>query len=154
MIPLLLRDAAALCARARDCGEVGRATTGDRIMKLSRAAGVLAASSLLWLALPAWGVSCKTQAAMTDAERLPIVEASRQIGQEVQGGRSSDLQAATVPEVAAHFDAIANAASALTPLLKGATITVNAVYRLDAGDAKAGEDQIQFFCDSTDNVTH
>ena len=123
-------------------------------MKFSAAAGVLAASSMLWLALPAWAASCKTQAAMTDAERMPVVEAARQIGQDVESGRTAELQAATVPEVAAHFDAIANAASALTPLLTGATITVDAVYRLDAGDAKAGEDQIQFFCDSADNATH
>jgi hypothetical protein len=123
-------------------------------MKFSAAAGVLAVSSMLGLVVPAWGVSCKTQAAMTDAERGPIVEAARQIGQDVQAGRTADLQAATIPEVAAHFDAIANAASALTPLVKSATITVDAVYRLDAGDAKAGEDQIQFFCDSTDNATH
>jgi hypothetical protein len=123
-------------------------------MKFSAAAGVFAASSMLWLAVPAWAASCKTQAAMTDAERMPIVEAARQIGQDVQSGRTAELQTATVPEVAAHFDAIANAASALTPLLTGATITVDAVYRLDAGDAKAGEDQIQFFCDSADNATH
>lgn len=123
-------------------------------MKFSVAAGVLAASSMLWLALPVWGVSCKTQAAMTDAERMPIVEAARQVAQEVQSDRSADLRTATVPEVAAHFDAIANSAAALAPLLGGATITVNALYRLDAEDAKAGEEQIQFFCDSADNATH
>src|ERR1700730_13768981 len=100
----------AFCTRARGCGEVGRATTGDWIMKFSAAAGVLAASSMLWLALPAWAASCKTQAAMTDAERMPVVEAARQIGQDVESGRTAELQAATVPEVAAHFDAIANAA--------------------------------------------
>lgn len=123
-------------------------------MNLPRAARLLAASSLLSLALPALGVSCETQAAMTDAERTALVQAAQQIGREVQGGQTAELKAATVPEVAAHFDAIANAATALSPLITGATLTVDAVYRLDAGDAHPGDEQTQFFCDSADNVTH
>jgi hypothetical protein len=123
-------------------------------MNLRRAACILAASSFFGLALPAFAVSCKTQAAMTDADRTAIVAAARQIGLQVQAGRTADLRSGTVPEVAAHFDAIANAAGALAPMMAGATITVDAVYQLDAGDAKAGEEQIQFFCDSADNATH
>ncbi len=123
-------------------------------MIVPRATRVLAATSLLSLALPALGVSCKTQAAMNEAERSAIVQAAQQIGRDVQSGRTADLRAATVPDVAAHFDAIANASSALTPLMTGATLTVDAVYRLDAGDAKPGDEQTQFFCDSPDNITH
>lgn len=91
---------------------------------------------------------------MTEGERTPIVQAARQIALDVQNGRIDDLKAATVPAVAANFNSIAQAATALTPLLSGATITVDAVYRLDASDAKAGDEQQQFFCDASDNSSH
>ena len=115
----------------------------------------LAGSTLpLMLAVPAFGVSCKTQGAMTEAERAPIVQSARQIALDVQSGRTADLKTATVPEVAAKFDSIAQATTALTPLISGATITVNAVYRLDASDAKPSDEQEQFFCDAADNSSH
>jgi hypothetical protein len=107
---------------------------------------------LLTLTLPAFGVSCKTQGTMTEAERTPIVQAARQIALDVQGGRTADLKAATVPEVAANFNSIAQASAALAPLISGATITVDAVYRLDASDAKPGDEQEQFFCDAGENA--
>jgi hypothetical protein len=111
-------------------------------------------SVLLALALPAMGVSCKTQGAMTEAERASIVQAARQIAVDVQGGRSADLKAVTVPEVAANFTSIEQSAAALAPLIAGATVTVDAVYGLDASDAKPGDEQQQFFCDAGDNSSH
>jgi hypothetical protein len=123
-------------------------------MNLSSSARVLGASCLIALALPAFGVSCKTQGAMTEAERAPIVQAARQIALDVQAGRTADLKAATVPAVAANFNSIAQSSAALTPLITGATITVDAVYKLDASDAKPGEEQQQFFCDAGDNSSH
>jgi hypothetical protein len=111
-------------------------------------------SVLLALALPAMGVSCKTQGAMTEAERTALVQAARQIAVDVQGGRSADLKAATVPEVAANFTSIEQSAAALAPLITGATITVDAIYGLDASDAKPGDEQQQFFCDAGDNSSH
>lgn len=115
---------------------------------------VAAPTLSLAIAMPAFGVSCKTQAALTEAERGPIVQAARQIALDVQGGRTADLKAATVPEVAAKFDGIAQSATALAPLISGATITVNAVYRLDASDARPTDEQEQFFCDAADNSSH
>jgi hypothetical protein len=56
--------------------------------------------------------------------------------------------------VATSFNSIAQSAAALAPLMTGATITVDAVYKLDASDAKPGDDQEQFFCDSADNSSH
>jgi hypothetical protein len=123
-------------------------------MNLSSSARVLGASCLIALTLPAFGVSCKTQGAMTEAERAPIVQAARQIAVDVQGGRTADLKAATVPAIAASFNSIAQSSAALTPLITGATITVDAVYKLDASDAKPGDDQEQFFCDAGDNSSH
>jgi hypothetical protein len=91
---------------------------------------------------------------MTEAERAPIVQAARQIALDVQSGRTADLRAATVAQVAANFNSIAQASTALTPLMTGATITVDAVYKLDASDAKPGDEQEQFFCDAGDNSSH
>src|SRR6185437_15817949 len=128
---------------------------GDSAMNFSRSARVPGVTCLLLaFALPALGVSCKTQAAMTEAERAPIVEAARQIALDVQGGRSADLKAATVPEVAASFNSIAQSAAALSPLISGATVTVDAIYKLDASDAKPGDDQEQFFCGAADSSSH
>jgi hypothetical protein len=115
---------------------------------------VLAASCLLTLSASGFAVSCKTQAALSDAERSAIVEAARRIAGDVQSGRSDDLKSATIPAVAANFSAIQQSAAALTPLMGGATLTVDAIYRLDAADAKPGEDQTQFFCDAADNSSH
>ena len=123
-------------------------------MNLSTSARVLAAACLLALASPAFAVSCKTQGAMSEAERGPIVQAAREIALDVQGSRTTELKAATVPQVAANFSSIAQSAAALAPLMSGATVTVDAVYKLDASDAKPGEDQIQFFCDAGDNSSH
>ena len=109
---------------------------------------------LLAMVSPAFAVSCKTQGSMTDAERTPIVEAARQIALDVQGGRTADLKAATIPAVATNFNSIEQAATGLTPLIAGATITVNAVYRLDASDAKPTDEQEQFFCGAADNSSH
>jgi hypothetical protein len=127
---------------------------GDTAMNLSASARVLGATCLLVLALPAFGASCKTQGSMTEAERAPIVQAARQIALDVQAGRTADLKAATVPAVAASFNSIEQSAAALAPLMTGATITVVAVYRLDASDAKPGDEQQQFFCDAGDNSSH
>jgi hypothetical protein len=124
-------------------------------MKISASAQVLAVCFLLLtFGLPAFGVSCKTQGAMTEAERAPIVQAARQIALDVQGGRSADLKAATIPAVAANFSSIEQSAAALAPLIAGATLTVDAVYALNASDAKPGDEQQQFFCDAGDNSSH
>jgi hypothetical protein len=128
---------------------------GDSAMIFSNSARAAGATCLLLaFTLPALGVSCKTQGAMTEVERAPIVQVARQIAVNVQGGRSADLKAATVPEVAANFNSIAQSAAALTPLISGATITVDAVYKLDASEAKPGDEQQQFFCDAGDNSSH
>jgi hypothetical protein len=123
-------------------------------MNLCISARGLWTTCLLALALPAFGVSCKTQGTMTEAERAPIVQAARQIALDVQAGRTANLKAATVPAVAASFNSIAQSAAALAPLMTGATITVDAVYKLDASDAKPGDEQEQFFCDAGDNSSH
>jgi hypothetical protein len=128
---------------------------GDSAMNLASSARLFASTCLaLTLVVPALGVSCKTQGTMTEAERAPLVQAARQIALDVQGGRSADLKAATVPAVAANFNSIQQSAAALAPLIAGATLTVDAIYSLDASDAKPGDAQEQFFCDTADNSSH
>jgi hypothetical protein len=123
-------------------------------MSLPSLPRLLTASLLLAAGAPAFAVSCKTQAALSDAERTAIVNAAHNIATDVQSGRADALKAATIPSVAADFGAIQQSAAALAPLMAGAALTVDAVYRLDAADAKPGEDQTQFFCDSVDNSSH
>ena len=125
-----------------------------RFSRLLTGTTLLIGTALLLAVVPAFGISCKTQGTMTEAERNAIVQAARQIAVDVQGGRTADLKAATVPEVAANFNSIAQASAALTPLISGATITINAVYKLDASDAKPTDEQQQFFCDAGDNSSH
>jgi hypothetical protein len=148
------RDNTSLCATYGCCVEVGACHDGDTPMNLSGFVRASGTTCVLTLALPAFGVSCKTQGAMTEAERAPIVQAARQIGLDVQAGRTADLKTATVPAVAANFNSIEQSATALKPVVEGATITVDAVYRLDATDAKPGDEQEQFFCDAGDNSSH
>jgi hypothetical protein len=108
---------------------------------------------LLLLATRGWAVSCKTQAEMSAAERASIVDAAKALAGEVQAGNSAGVKAGTIPSVAANFDGIAKSVEAVAPLVKGATITVDAVYGLDASDAKAGEEEAQFFCNAADAAT-
>lgn len=115
---------------------------------------MFAAFLLLSVTLPALAAACKTQAALSEPDRAAIVDAARRIATDVQTGREDDLKAATIPAVAANFGVIQQSAAALTPLMASATLTVDAVYRLDAADAKPGDEQTQFFCDAADNSTH
>ncbi len=116
----------------------------------------------------AQGVTCVTQAQMPEAQRTQIVEAARQLAAKVQAGDSAGVKAATVPAVAANFNGIAQAVQGIAPLIKGAAITVDAVYLLDASGAGAPgtaaqtstpaqptpEDATEFFCGGADTAAH
>ena len=56
----------------------------------------------------------------------------------------------TIPNVAAQFDGIANTIVQASPLLAGATITIDALYGLDASDLKPPGEDTQFFCGGPD----
>jgi hypothetical protein len=115
---------------------------------------LISSTLMLASAAPAFAASCKTQGAMTEPERTAIVQAARQIATDVQSGRTADLKAVTIPAVAANFNSIERASTALAPLISGATITVDAIYLLDASDAKPTDEQEQFFCDAGNNSSH
>ena len=105
------------------------------------------------LAQHGWAESCKTQTEMASADREAVVDAARTIATAVEAGNSAAVRAKTVPSVAASFDGIAKSVDVLAPQIKSATITVNAVYSLDASDAKAGDAEAQFFCNAADSTT-
>jgi hypothetical protein len=67
---------------------------------------------------------------------------------QVQNGDVNGLKGATLPAVAADFSGIAQSVQALQPQVRGATVTVDAIYDLDASTDQAGQANTQFFCGS------
>ncbi len=64
------------------------------------------------------------------------------------------MQALTIPKVKAQFDPIANTIEQTAPLLAGATITIDALYGLDASDLKAAVEDTVFFCGVAGSPVH
>ncbi len=93
-----------------------------------------------------FAVSCTTQAQMTEADRAPLVQAAKNLASAVQIGNVAAVQALTIPKVKAQFDSIASTIQQTAPLLAGATITIDALYVLDASDLKSSVEDTQFFC--------
>lgn len=99
----------------------------------------------LAVALPAFGVNCTTQSQMTAEQRNSLQLAATALAGNVQSGNAGAVKTQTIPSVAAQFDGIANSIGNVSPLVKGATLTVDDLYLLDATDLKtAGE--ADFFC--------
>lgn len=96
---------------------------------------------------PAMAVSCTMQSKMTDDQRNALLDSSRTIALAVQSGNTSAVKALTIPSVAANFAAIAKSIETLSPEIKGASITVNNLYGLDASDLTAPQNT-EFFCSS------
>jgi hypothetical protein len=100
------------------------------------------------LAPVARAASCLTQATMPAEERGALAAAARGMLAKVQNGDVNGLKANTLPAVAADFSGIAQSVQTLTPDVKSATITVDAVYDLDASTDAPGAQSTQFFCGS------
>ncbi len=90
--------------------------------------------------------SCKTQSQMTPAQRDALLNVARTMAGRVQNGDAQGLQANTIPEVASNFGGIASSVSSLRPLVQQASITVNALYLLDASTEPAGAPRTDFYC--------
>lgn len=115
----------------------------------------LAVAVLLTAAVPnSYAVTCTTQAEMKDADRQAIANAASQLAVKVQSGDANGVKAETIASVANSFQNIANSIQSLAPLLSGATLNVTSVYDLQAADAKAGQDEVQFFCGEAANAPH
>jgi hypothetical protein len=100
-----------------------------------------------------FAVSCTTQAQMSEAERTALTQAAQTLASAVQGGKSSEVQALTIQKVRAQFDPIASTIEQTAPLLAGASITIDALYDLNASDLKAAEDTA-FFCNMAGSQLH
>lgn len=107
--------------------------------------GVAGPILLAITALPAWGVSCLTQSQMSAAQRSGLQAAAMAVAGNVQAGDENAVKAQTVATVAAQFQAIAGTIEGLGTSLRGATLTVDELYLLDARDLKAAS-EADFFC--------
>lgn len=103
---------------------------------------------------PLFGVSCTLQGEMTPQTRTSMEQAARTLLQQVAAGNAAQVRATTIPTVAAQFQSIANNIQRLAPLISGATITIDAMYSLDASDLKQQQQEVQFFCDSQSASLH
>ncbi len=105
---------------------------------------VLAISSF-WLPV-AHAVSCTTESGMAQAQRHVFEQTARSIGAFIQAGNVAGVRNDTIAEIAAKFDPLAASIQQVAPQIEKATLTVDALYNLDAGDLKAGSEQAEFFC--------
>jgi hypothetical protein len=101
-----------------------------------------------------FAVSCTSQAQMAESERTALVQTARNLASAVQSGNIPAVQALTIPKVKAQFDPIANTIEQTAPLLAGATITIDALYGLDASDLKAAVEDTVFFCGAAGSPVH
>ena len=100
------------------------------------------------LAPLAHSTSCTTQAQMAADQRDNLSNTSRTLAGAVQGNDMQTLRAKIFPAVAGDFAGIAASAQTISPLIQHATITVDALYVLDASATQAGAQRTQFFCGS------
>ena len=97
------------------------------------------------LTVPAFGVGCMTQSQMPSAQRTILAQSAQMIAANVESGNAAAVRNQTIASVAAQFDGIANSIQAVNASIQRATLTVDAVYLLDATDLK-GPQETQFFC--------
>jgi hypothetical protein len=112
--------------------------------------------TLVTLLLPGriYAVSCTTQSQMSESERSALVQSSRTLASAVQSGNTAAVQALTIPKVKAQFDPIATMIEQAAPLLAGATVTIDALYGLDASDLKSAVEDTVFFCGVAGSPVH
>ena len=91
---------------------------------------------------------------MNEAQRTALVQAARNIASAMQSGNASAVQAMTIAPVKAQFDPIANTIQQAAPRLAGATITVDALYDLDASDLKTATEDTAFYCGVANSPVH
>ena len=99
-------------------------------------------------------MSCTTQSQMSESERAALVQSSRTLASAVQSGNTAAVQALTIPKVKAQFDPIASMIEQAAPLLAGATVTIDALYGLDASDLKSAVEDTVFFCGVAGSPVH
>jgi hypothetical protein len=91
---------------------------------------------------------------MADGERTALVHAAQTLASAVQSGNVASVQALTIAKIKAQFDPIASTIEQTAPLLAGATITIDALYGLDASDLKTAVEDTVFFCGIAGSQVH
>jgi hypothetical protein len=114
------------------------------------------ALTLLTLLAPGriFAVSCTSQAQMNEAERTALMQTAHALATAVQSGNIGAVQALTIPKVKAQFDGIASTIEQTAPLLAGSTVTIDALYGLDASDLKTPAEDTAFFCGLPSSPVH
>jgi hypothetical protein len=115
----------------------------------------LVTAALFWpLAAPAQ--TCTTQSEMAPAERTLFEQTARSLGSEIMAGNTAAVRSNTIAAVATKFDPIAATIEQVAPQIQNATLTVDALYRLNAAnqksDGSAASNQAQFFCSVTNSA--
>ena len=98
------------------------------------------AGMILAPAIRAIAETCVTQSQMQPAERDLLANAAQSLAIKVQSNDQAGLRNTTIPEFAANFSGIGNAASTTAPKLAGDTPQVDQVYLLDATANKVNPD--------------
>lgn len=100
---------------------------------------------VLFCGATAWAVTCTTQSQLTDAQRTTYEQAIRGLSAEIQSGNVAAVKSNAIPSVSAQFESIAGAIQAVSPVIQGASLTIQSIYSLQATDLKSPQDT-QFFC--------
>ena len=96
-----------------------------------------------------FAASCLTQSQLPTEQRDAIANQARSFVSITQSGDISSLRARTLPAIASDFDSIAASVTTLKPQVQNATVTVEALYSLDASKEQPGTPRVQFFCGSS-----
>lgn len=115
-------------------------------IRLMRTLGLIVASYCIVCAHPALAATCLTQAQMATPRRDALASQARSFVAYAQSGDTVSLKTHILPAIASDFDAISGSMTALRPLIQNATVTVDAIYSLDASTDQPGAAQTQFFC--------
>lgn len=86
------------------------------------------------------------QSQMAPAARNVYEQAARSLGSDIQAANVAAVRANTIAPVAAQFDSLATTIQQVSPKIQKATLTVDALYNLNAQDLGAGAEQAEFFC--------
>lgn len=108
-------------------------------------------ASLVWpLAIQAQ--TCTTESQMTPSRRTHYEQTAHSLGTDILAGNTAAVRANTIAAVASQFSSIAGTIEQVSPLIQRATLTVDALYSLNAqnqrssGNSNSGANQAQFFC--------
>jgi hypothetical protein len=106
----------------------------------------LLVGALATFAFPAYAASCLIPSQLPQEQRDALVNQVHSFVSITQNGDLQSLRARTLPAIASDFGAISATVTTLMPQVRNATITIDALYSLDASKEQPGEPRVQFFC--------